>query len=54
MKNMKYLIAAVLLIVGCASNPPKADMDVFKQYKCEQNKKLAEDSGSGIVLECGN
>jgi hypothetical protein len=51
---MKYLMMLVVLLAGCASNNPadSLDIDVFKKYQCEKDKKLAEDSGSGIIIDC--
>jgi hypothetical protein len=50
---MKYIYLIVItLIIGCASNQPNQEMTVFERTKCLKDKKLAEESGSGIIIEC--
>lgn len=49
MKIMLFLA----LLVSCVGKPEtKPTKTAHEKYMCEKNKKIAEQSGSGIIIEC--
>lgn len=49
---MKYFIWLALLVSCAGKSDPEPKLTGHSKYMCEKNKKIAEESGSGIVIEC--
>jgi hypothetical protein len=52
--KIKMLIISLMLFFSCASHTEiKTEEQIrYEKYACEKNKRLAEESGSGIIIEC--
>ena len=52
----KLITCVALILISCAApnkiNEPLSEDERFKKHKCLRDKKIAEDSGSGLVIKC--